>query len=282
LRLTRYQVAFLEGDATDMAAQVAWAAHKPGEGLFLAAESDTAAYYGHLRKAREISERAAEASARSDMAENAAVWEGNAALREADFGNRELALRGAAAAATRASGKQVWALAALTFARAGDARRAEILAQKLQQTYPEDTLLRYYWLPVIRASIALDRGDGKAAIALLQDAAPYDLADPFPVTASPVGNMLSVYVRGLAYLQSGDGKLAAAEFRKVIEQKGLVMNGWVGALSQAQLARALALSGDTEQARSAYEGFFALWKDADPDISILQQFRSEYAKLRKR
>jgi eukaryotic-like serine/threonine-protein kinase len=262
-----------------MAAQLAWAAHKPGEGLLLSAESDTAAYYGHLRKARDISERAAEASARSDMAENAAIWEANAALREADFGNREPALRGAAAAASRATGKQVWALAALTFARAGDAARAESLAQKLQQTYPDDTLLRYYWLPVIRASIALNRGDGQTAIALLQDAAPYDLADPFPVTASPVGNLFSVYLRGLAYLQTHQPSLAAAEFRKVLAQQGIVMNGWVGPLSQAQLARALTLSGDTPKARAAYEDFFQLWHDADPDIPILRQAKSDYAKL---
>jgi class 3 adenylate cyclase/Flp pilus assembly protein TadD len=279
LRLTRYQLAFQERDAAAMAAQVAWSAHKPGEGLFLSAESDTAAYYGQLRKARDISDRAVEASSRSDMAENAAIWEANAALRQADFGNREPAQRGAAAAVGRATGKQVWALAALTFARSGDAAQAESLAQKLQQSYPDDTLLRYYWLPVIRASIALNRGDAQTAIALLQDAASYDLADPFPVTASPVGNMFSVYVRGLAYLQTRQGDLAAAEFQKVINQKGLVMNGWVGPLSQAQLARALALSGDTAKARSAYEDFFQLWKDADPDIPILKQAKAEYAKL---
>ena len=281
LRLTRYQFAFLEHDSATMAAQVAWAAHKPGEGLLLSADSDTAAYFGRLHKARALSRRAAEASDRSDMAENAAVWEGNAALREADFGNREAAILGAEAAAARSSGKQVWALAALTFARAGDAARAERLAQKLQQNYPDDTLLRYYWLPVVRASLALNRGDGKAAIALLQDAAPYDLANPFPVTASPIGNMYSVYLRGLAYMQTGDANAAAAEFRKVLEQKGVVMNGWVGPLSQAELARALAQQGETAKARSAYEEFFALWKDADPDIPILKQFRADSAKLHK-
>jgi len=281
LRLTRYQLAFLDRDTAGMAAQVAWAAHKPGEGLLLSADSDTAAYYGHLRKARVISQRAIEASERSDMAENAAVWAGNAALREADFGNREAALRGAEAASALSSGKQVWALAALTFARAGDAARAEHLAQTLQQNYPDDTLLRYYWLPVIRASLALNRGDGKAAITLLQDAAPYDLASPFPVTASPIGNMYSAYLRGLAYEKTGDAVAAAGEFRKVLEQKGVVMNGWVAPLSQAELARALALCGDTEKARSAYEDFFTLWKDADADIPVLKQFRSDYAQLRK-
>jgi eukaryotic-like serine/threonine-protein kinase len=281
LRLTRYQLAFLERDAAGMAAQVAWAAHKPGEGLFLSAQSDTEAYYGRLRKAREVSERAVEASARSDMAEAAAIWEVNAALREADFGNRELARRGSEAAFSHATGKQMWALAALTFARAGDESRAESLAQKLQQSYPNDTLLRYYWLPVIRGSIALNHGDGAKAIELLQDAAPYDMADPFPVTASPVGNMYSVYLRGLAYLQTRDAGLAAAEFRKILDQPGVVLNGSIGALSHAQLARALALSGDVEKARLTYEDLFQLWKDADTDIPVLKQLHSEHAKLPK-
>jgi hypothetical protein len=114
---------------------------------------------------------------------------------------------------------------------------------------------------------------------LLQYAAPYDLADPFPVTASPVGNLYSVYLRGLAYLQTGDAGLAATEFRKILVRQGLIMNGSVWPLSQAQLAHALALSGDTAKARSAYQDFFQLWKDADPDIPILKQAKSDYAKL---
>jgi eukaryotic-like serine/threonine-protein kinase len=279
LRLTRYQLAFLEGDAAGMAAHVAWAEHKPGEGLLLSSQSDTEAYYGHLRKARDISRRAVEASGRSDMPEAAAIWEANAALRESDFGNRDLARRGAESATSHATGKQLWALAALAFARAGDSARAESLAQKLQQDYGSDTLLRCYWLPVIRGSIALNRGDAAKALENLQDAAPYDLANPFPVSASPVGNMYSTYLRGQAYLLASQGSLAAAEFQKILDHRGTVMNGSVGTLAQAQLARALALSGDTDKARATYQNFFQLWKDADPDIPILKQAKDDYAKL---
>ena len=280
LRLTRYQLAFLEGDTAGMAAQMAWAAQKPGEGLFLSTQSDTEAYYGRLRTARQISRRAAEASARSDMGEAAAIWEASAALRECDFGNRELAQQGAEAALSHATGKQLWALAALTFARAGDAPRAQALVQKLEQNYPNDTLLRYYWLPVIRASLELHRGAAAKAIELLQDAVPYDLADPFPVSASPLGNMYSVYVRGQAYLLAHQSSLAEAEFQKILDRRGTVMNEPIGALAHAELARAAAISGDNAKARAAYQDFFRLWKDADPDIALLIAAKSECAKLK--
>jgi hypothetical protein len=154
--------------------------------------------------------------------------------------------------------------------------------QKLEQQYPNDTLLRYYWLPVIRGSIELDRGDAAKAIGLLEAATPYDSADPFPVSASPLGNMYSVYVRGQAYLRAHQGRLAAAEFQKILDQRGTVMNGPIGALARAEFARAAAISGDHAKARAAYEDFFHLWKDADPDMAILQKFRAEYAKLSAR
>ncbi len=280
LRLTRYQLAFLRADAAGMATQMAWAAQKPGEGLFLSSQSDTEAYSGRLRKARELSRRAAEASGRSNMGEAAAIWEASAALRENDFGNRELARRGAEAAVSHATGKQVWALAALTFARAGDAGRAQALAQKLDQSYPSDTLLRYYWLPVIRASIELNRGAAAKALDLLQAAAPYDLADPFPVSSSPLGNGYSVYLRGEAYLQAHQGTEAAAEFQKILDHPGIVLNGPIAALARAQLARASAISGDAAKARAHYQAFFTLWKDADPDVPVLIAAKAEYAKLR--
>jgi eukaryotic-like serine/threonine-protein kinase len=280
LRLARYQLAFLQGDAAQMAAQSAWAAQKPGEGLFLSAQSDTEAYYGRLRKARDISRRASEASTRSDMNEAAAIWEASAALRECDFGNHELARRGAEAALRRATGKQLWALAAVTFACAGDAARAEALAQKLEQNYSDDTLLHYYWLPVIRGAVALGRGDARQALPLLQDAALYDSADPFPVSASPLGNMYSVYVRGEAYLQDRQGREAAAEFQTILDHPGLVLNDAIMALAHAQLARAFALSGDTDRARAQYDSFITLWKDADTDVPILIAAKSERAKLK--
>jgi Flp pilus assembly protein TadD len=281
LRVSRYQLAFLRGDSAEMAADVAWAAHLPGsEGVLLSTQSDTEAYYGRLRAAREFSQRAADSSAGNDMPEAAAIWQLNDALRQSDMGYGELARKEAEAAVNRASGKQVWILAALTFARAGDAARAETLARKLEQDFPSDILLRNYWLPVVRGSSALERGEAAKALELLQAAAPYDLANPFPISSSPLGNMYSVYVRGQAYLQNRQAQLAAAELQKVLGQRGMVLNAPIGALARVQLARALALSGDTAKARAQYEDFFHLWKDADPDVPILKQAKAEYTKLR--
>jgi len=289
LRLARYELAFLEGDGDGMAAQLAWSAHEPGEGIFLSAQSDTEAYYGRLRKARELSRRASDASARSGMSEAAAIWEASAALRECDFGNPELARRGAESALAHSTGKQIWALAALTFARSGDAARAESLAQKLQQNYPGDTLLRYYWLPVIRGSIELRRGDPAGALESLQEAAPYDLADPFPISSSPLGNLYSVYVRGQAYLQAHQNAEAAAEFQKILNQPGLALNEPISALARAELARAYAAQADSvaaangdlkAKARAQYEAFLALWKGADPDIPFLKEAKAAYAKMK--
>jgi uncharacterized protein YbjT (DUF2867 family) len=89
-------------------------------------------------------------------------------------------------------------------------------------------------------------------------------------------------VRVEAYLQARQSREAAAEFRKILDRPGLVLNGPIMALAHAQLARASASSGATAKARAAYEDFFHLWKDADPDIAILKESRSEYAKLSAR
>ena len=280
LRVSRYQLAFLRGDAAEMARNVAWAAHLPGsEGVLLSTQSDTEAYFGRLRTARDFSQRAQDSSAGNDMPEAAGIWQVNAALRESDFGNREQARKDAEAAVNRAAGKQVWILAALTFARAGDEARAESLAQKLEQDYPNDLLLRNYWLPVIRGSSALERGDAAKAVELLQTVIPYDLVNPFPISSSPLGNMYSIYVRGQAYAQNHQAALAMAEFQKIIDQRGTVLNAPIGALAHLQLARAAELSGENARAHAQYQEFFRLWKDADPDIPILKEAKAESAKL---
>jgi ATP/maltotriose-dependent transcriptional regulator MalT len=114
---------------------------------------------------------------------------------------------------------------------------------------------------------------------LLQPVIPYDMANPFPISSSPLGNMYSVYVRGEAYLQNQQAALAAGEFQKILAQRGTVLNEPIGALARLQLARAYALSGDNAKARTQYQDFFHLWKDADPDVTILKQAKAEYAKL---
>jgi tetratricopeptide (TPR) repeat protein len=279
LHLNRYAVAFLEGDKPEMQRQLAWATGKPGaEDALLSVQSDTEAYAGRLEKARELSRQAADVARRNDQKETAAMWLLNAALREAEVGNTAQARQQATSALAVASTRDLQVLAALALARGGDTARAQTLADDLNKRSPLDTMLNGYWLPTIRAAIALDGKHPEKAVELLQAASAYELGQP-PPAAQVGGTLYPVYVRGEAYLGAGQGQQAAAEFQKLIDHRGIVLNFMLGALAHLQLGRARVLSGDKESARKDYQDFFALWKDADPDIPILKQAKAEYAKL---
>lgn len=276
--LIRYYLAFLHQDSAEMERQVAWGAGKPGdEDPLLSAQSDTEAYYGRLAKAREFSRRASDSAIRSDSKETAALWQVNAALREAEFGNKEAAQRSAEAALALAPGRDVQVLAALAEARAGNPGKAEELAQQLQKSNPLNTVLKLYWLPTIQAAIQIDRGNFAQAIDILQAAAPYELGGPPPFQLE---TLYPAYLRGEAYLSAHQGGAAAAEFQKLIDHRGMTTNFLTGALAHLGLARAYALSGDTAKSKAAYQDFLALWKDADPDIPVLKDAKAEYAKLK--
>ncbi len=280
LHVNRYGVAFLEGDTSEMQRQLAWAAGKPGaEDLQLSGHSDTEAYAGRLEKARELSRQAADVAKRNDQKETAAVWLLNAALREAEVGNTAQARQQATSALVLASTRDLQILAALALARAGDPVRAQTMADDLNKRSPLNTVLNGYWLPTIRAAIALDGRHPAKAAELLHAASAYELGEPAP-GAEVGGTLYPVYVRGEAYLEAGQGQQAAAEFQKLIDHRGIVENFVLGALAHLQLGRARALSGDKESARKAYQDFFALWKNADPDIPILKQAKAEYEKLK--
>ena len=158
----------------------------------------------------------------------------------------------------------------------GQPAEAEKIADKLDQEHPSDTMIQNYWLPAIRASIAIDRNDAPRAIELLKAASEYELGAPIQFQFAP---LYPVYVRGTAYLMNHDGRAAQAEFQKILDHPGLVLNYVFGSLGRLQHGRSYAASGDTHDARVAYQDFFALWKDADPDIPILKQAKAEYAKL---
>ncbi len=273
-----YQMAFLKGDEAEMERQVAWAAGKPGsEDQLLTFQSDTEAYYGRLVKARDFSRRAVDSAVRNDSKETAALWQVNAALREAEFGNTTAAKQGVGAALTLAPGRDVKLFAALTLARIGETARAKASVEELEKNYPSDTILKVYWLPTIKAAMELNANGSTQAVVDLEAAAPYELGDPSPFE---LGTMYPVYIRGQAQLMAHNGAAAATEFQKFLDHRGVSLNFPLGALSHLGLARAYALSGDTAKAKAAYNDFFALWKDADPDIPILQQAKAEYAKLK--
>ncbi len=174
------------------------------------------------------------------------------------------------------SGRDIRLLAALTLARAGDNAQAQKMAEQLAKEAPLDTMIQSYWLPTIRAEIALNNGNASQALELLQAAAPYDLGNPAPFQ---LGSLYPAYVRGRAYLKASQAPLAQAEFQKILDHRGVTVNLLPGALAHLQLARAYAQSGDAAKARTTYQDFLALWKDADPGIPILKEAKTEYAKL---
>jgi DNA-binding winged helix-turn-helix (wHTH) protein/Flp pilus assembly protein TadD len=272
LRLASYNLAFVVNDAAGMAQQLNWAMNTAGvEDTFLNSEAATAAYYGQMEKARGLCHRAAESALQNDKREMAADYQISLSRTEADFGNRVRARQGIAASLSLANGyvEQIYAPAIL--ARVGDSARAEKMASKLAADNPQDTIVNSMLLPVIRASIQIDRNDPAGAVKLLETVLPYELGDP--------DALHSAYLRGLAYLQLRQGSEAAVEFQKILDHRGIVLNDPIGALAHLQLARAYVLQSDTAKARAAYQDFLTLWKDADPDIPILLAAKSEYAKL---
>jgi len=277
LRLMLYDLDFLQADSAQMAQQLAWGSGKPGdEDILLSAQSDTEACYGRLTKARDFSRRAMDSAVRADSRETAALWQVNAALREAEFGDATPAKQGVTAALTLAPGRDVKMLAALALARVGDTSRAKAIVAELEKSNPLNTVLKLYWLPVLKAAIELNEGNSAQALVLLEAAAPYELGGPPPFQ---LGTIYPAYLRGQAYLAAHSGTTAAAEFQKLLDHRGVVVNFVTGALARFQLARAYAMAGDTAKAKSAYQDFFSQWKDADPDIPILKEAKSEYAKL---
>ena len=279
LHMNLYALAFFAGDAVAIKKQADWAVGKPSaEDWMLSLESDTEALAGKLGKARGLSRQAIETARRGDEKEPAALWQANAAIREALFGNADVARQDAVAAAALAPGSHdAETQAALAYALAGDAAHAQSLTNDLDKRFPQDTVMQSVWLPTIRAQIETDRKNATRSIQFLHAAAPYELG----MLSGSVPNscLYPVYVRAQAYLNAQQGAAAAGEFQKILDHRGLLWNCATGALAHLGLARAYALEGDTAKARAGYHDFLALWKDADPDIPILIAAKAEYAKL---
>ena len=276
----RYSLAFLRGDKATMQEQLAWAMGKPDiEDWLLSAQSDTEAYEGRLARARRFSEEAVQSASHSEAPERAAEWRANEALREAEVGNADRARQLAAEALALSGGQDVRVRSALALARAGDGAHARQLADKLTQESPLDTRMQNYSLPAIRAAIEIGKNNAIQAVQILEVATPYELGGP-SAGVTFLSNLHPVYIRGQAYLKAGEGQQAAAEFQKMLDHPGIVLNSVTGALTHLQLGRAQTMMGDKTAARKSYQDFLILWKDADPDIPIYRQAKAEYAKLR--
>jgi DNA-binding winged helix-turn-helix (wHTH) protein/predicted Zn-dependent protease len=272
LRRYVYQISFLQNDSVGMAKQVAWGAGNPEvEASFWSLESNTAAFYGQIERAREFSRQALAAATRDSDKAAAAGSEANAALREALLGNRAEARQRAAAALTLSTARDGQKQVALGLTLAGDTVWARKFARDLAKLSPDDTLVQFEFLPVLRALLALSDNEAQKAVEFLQMAAPYESGE--------ASALYPAFFRGQAYLAAHQGGEATAEFQKILDHPGIVLNEPIGALAHLQIGRAYAMQGDSAKARTAYHDFLTLWKDADPAIPILIAAKSEYAKL---
>ena len=277
--MLRYRIAFLDGDETGMERIAAQAREKSGaENWIFSRQAFTLAYSGRLRQARKLSQLAAEQATLAGQRERAGLWEAGAALREAFFGNNAAAAKRASAALTLSKDREAEYGAAFALALAGYSSSSLQLANDLEKRFPEDTSVRFSYLPALRSLLALNSREISKALELLQTAIPSELGVPRSANGL-FGALYPVYVRGLAHLAAHQGAEAAIEFQEILDHRGIVASDPVGALVHLQIGRAFALSGDKAKAKTAYQDFLTLWKDADPDIPVFREARAELAKL---
>jgi hypothetical protein len=272
-----YLVSFLERDRAGMDRELAWAQSVPEVGAWmLYFESCTNSYYGRLRIARGFTDRASAAAIAQNQKEVAASYRADAALHDALYGNVVLAKQSIQKSLATSVGQDVRAVAALTYAFAGDRTKAQALADDLAKQFPQNTLVQFNYLPAIRAQIALDSNHPDEALELLKPARPYELGQPAQVMLI---NLYPVYIRGQAYLARHDGKAALGEFQEILDHPGMSLNEPIAALAHLGVARAHAAQHEKDRALPAYREFFSLWKDADPGIPVLKQAKAEYTSL---
>ncbi len=274
--MLKYDIAFLRGDQLGMQREAARARERPGGRTWISnKEAFALAYAGRLRQASSLSKRAVQQAQHTGQRERAGVWEAGAAIREAFFGNSSEARTRALAALELSKSREVEYGAAFALGLAGYSSQSQTLANDLEKRFPEDTSVRFSYLPPIRARLALTHRNNSSAFELLQAAVPYEMG----ATRSIFGALYPVYVRGEVFLAAQRGSEAAAEFQKILTHRGIVLMDPIGALARLQLGRAFVLAGDKAKAKTAYQDFLTLWKDADSGIPILQQAKAEYARL---
>jgi eukaryotic-like serine/threonine-protein kinase len=268
---TLLALAFLEGESAEMQRQADWAKGKPDEFIMLDGMAEAAASSGRLQKARELHGQAVEIAQRGKFQEMAANIAARFAIIEAALGNSSPARQKAQQALAISRGRESLRFAGLASSMAGDSAPATAAADELKKLFPLDTIINNVYLPMIHASNEINRNDPAKAVEMLQPSIPYEFGWESRVTPN--------YIRGLAYLKMRQGKEAAEEFQKILDHRGICSTLPLCPLSHLQLGRARALSGDSAGARTAYQDFFALWKDADPDVPILKEAKAEYPKL---
>ena len=274
--MLQHDIAFLRGDQPGMERAATQGRRRSGGDTWVSnKEAFVLAYSGHLQKARAVTRRAVDQATQESQPGTAAEWEAAGSLREAFFGNATEARKRAMAALELSNEREVVYGAALALALSGDSSNARSLGDDLERRFPEDTVVHFAYLPVLRARIALNQGDPSRAAELLEVAVPYELG----AARESFGALYPIYMRGEAHLAAHQGAEAAIQFQRILDHRGVVGSDPVGALAHLQLGRAFALAGDKAKARAAYDDFFSLWKDADSDVPILKRAKSEYLTL---
>jgi tetratricopeptide (TPR) repeat protein len=275
----RYYLAFFKGDETGMDREISGARGQNVEDEMSHHQALVLARSGRMRQARAMWDRAAASAQQAGFLERAAIFQSAQAVCEAHFGNSAAARERARAALRLAQGRDVEYAAAFALALSDDSDGSQRLAADLESRFPEDTPVQFEYLPILHALSALARRAPSDAVERLQRALPYDFALPGTGFVGKFGGGYPVYVRGQAYLAAGRGQEAAAEFQKIFNHRGVVLADPISALAHLQLGRAYVLSGDMIKAKSAYQDFLTLWRDADRNIPVLKQARAEFAKL---
>jgi DNA-binding winged helix-turn-helix (wHTH) protein/tetratricopeptide (TPR) repeat protein len=280
LLIDHYLLAFLKDDKPGMDKVVASASKESGaEDVIANLDSFAAAYSGHLQQANTRSELAVRLAQQAGQRERAALFQSAAAIREGFFGNATAAKQTANAALALSNERDIAYGAAFALALAGDTTTSQTLADDIEKRLPEDTAVKFGYLPVLRATLALNHHSPERAIELLQPASAYELGEAPSSFYGFFGSLYPVYLRGEAYLTLHQGPQAVAEFQKIIDHRGIVLTDPIGALARLQLGRAYAMAGDQSKAKAAYNDFLNLWKDADANIPVLKQARMEHAQL---
>ena len=274
----RVILAFLESNSEELLQQWQWAENKPvADYAFLNDRGNIEGYYGQDRDARLHIMGAVNLATREGNADSADRSLGFLALLEAELGHTSRAQQILGRLSSMHRQRYASVPVALGFARTGNLAEAQQLANNIARDFPQDTMLQQYGLPIIRAAIALQQNNNSRAIEELRNTVQYDLASP-----QGFGDMYPAYLRGLAYLRLRQGRLAEAEFQKMIDHSGLLAWNVIGALAHLQIARAQQMSGEIQQAKASYESFLRLWKDADPDLLIYQQAKAEYSQIARK
>jgi eukaryotic-like serine/threonine-protein kinase len=267
-----FGLAYLNGDVEAMQHQLKWAEGKPSEFLLLNEAANVAASRGQFKKADELMERSIQVTDRLGFKETTADTQAAFAVAQAEVGNAAKAKELAASSSALSRGRLNLVAVATALAMTGDLSRAQAMTDDLARRFPDDTLLHQVGIPSVQAFIEMNRKNPNAAIQSLQTATPYELG-----TAQ---GLFPIYVRGLAYLQAKQGPEAVAEFQKIVDHRGIAPSAPEHSLAKLGQGRAYVMAGDPSKARAAYQDFFALWKDADPDVPILKEAKAEYDKLK--